>query len=147
MAEARKYRYKASLRISHPSLSPEEITSSIRLEPSRSWIIGQPRATPTGAPLSGVNKNNFWTHSFAVPDDGALEEFILCVLDEPTGRSQALRMIADTGGKNELFIGLFMETSNVELYFNPKLHSRCGQLGIALYLDIYDPDQPASGSV
>jgi len=142
MAEPRKYRYKVTLRISHPSLRPEQITATLGVEPDRSWTVGQPRKTPKGSPLPGEYKNCYWSHSFPTPSDGELEAFVLGVLNSLSTHADTFRGVADTGGQVELFIGLFMEASNVELYFNTGLHAKCAELGVCLYLDIYDPDRP-----
>jgi Domain of unknown function (DUF4279) len=58
------YRYAISLRVTHPSLDPAEITSALQLTPSRTWRAGEPRTTPKGTPLQGVYSNTFWTRSF-----------------------------------------------------------------------------------
>ena len=144
MTEPRKYRYKVSLRISHPSLPPEQITAILGLEPSRSWTAGQTRRTPKGSPLPGEYKDCYWSHSFDTPMDGELEAFALGVLSNLAIHADTFRGAADSGGKTELFIGLFMETSNVELYFSAALHAKCAELGVCLYLDIYDPDRTDS---
>ena len=146
MSDPRKYRYKLTLRISHPSLPPEQITAALRLEPDRSWTVGSPRKTPKGSPLPGEYKNCFWSHSFDTPADGEFEAFALSVLNSLSTHADTFREVADTGGHAEFFVGIFMETSNVELYLSTGLHAKCVELGISLYLDIYDPDRPESGA-
>jgi hypothetical protein len=146
MTEPRKYRYKVSLRITHPTMPAEKFTEELGLEPYRTWTVGQPRQTPKGSPLPGIYKNSYWSHSFETPQDGNLEAFLLSVINNLAIHAATFRGVAEAGGHAEFFIGYFMEASNVGLYFDPELQQKCAALGISLSLDIYDPDGPTSGA-
>src|SRR3954464_15243734 len=58
---AAPYSYSVSLRGFHPALDPDALTKSLRLKPSNAWRAGEPRRTPTGKALKGVNRGSFWT--------------------------------------------------------------------------------------
>jgi hypothetical protein len=55
------YHFRISLRVRHPSVAPEKITEAVRIEPKHSWKAGEPRQTPTGTPLTGDNRDTYWT--------------------------------------------------------------------------------------
>lgn len=70
----------------------------------------------------------------------------MTLLDSLSAQNDTFRKVADTGGHTELSIGLFMQYFNVELYFKPALHTKLSELGVSIFLDIYDPDKPESNS-
>jgi hypothetical protein len=58
------FHYKVSLRFSHPKMDPHEITTALGLSPKRSWMVGEPKTTPTGQRLKGINRKTYWYANF-----------------------------------------------------------------------------------
>ncbi len=56
------YHYRISLRVFHPSISPQEVTRLIGIEPQRAWQAGTPRRTPAGRLSKESTKNRFGIH-------------------------------------------------------------------------------------
>ncbi|MGH8176141.1 MAG: DUF4279 domain-containing protein [Steroidobacter sp.] len=50
-----------SLRIRHPSIDPNEITSELGLTPDHAWACGEPRRSEGGLPLGGKRHDSYWT--------------------------------------------------------------------------------------
>jgi hypothetical protein len=59
------YCFHVSLRVRHPSIAREKITEAFGIEPKHSWKAGEPRHTPKGTPLTGSNRDTFWTAEIA----------------------------------------------------------------------------------
>jgi len=58
--DRKHYRYRISLRITHPRLDPREITSTLRIKPKWTWCVGEPRKTMAGTLLSGTYPHSYW---------------------------------------------------------------------------------------
>ena len=131
------YRYSVTLRITHPELLPQLVTSELGLEPHRSWGVGEPRSTPTGSPLPGVRKDSFWSYQFVTPTDGELEQFLLSVVASLSAHADYFQHISSSGGRSELFVGFFMQSRNTGVVLSPQLQEACSALALAVALDIY----------
>ena len=55
------YSYIVDLRIWHPALDPDLVSSSLGFEPGISWRAGEPRRTPKGTHLGGVRSQGYWS--------------------------------------------------------------------------------------
>lgn len=135
------YRYKISLRVTHPSLSHQEISTVLGREPRIGWTVGDSRVTPHGHALEGVRKESYWSVSLMEGHSEALIEQALAQCVEPLERHRTfLSRLKEDGGRAELFIGLFGER-NFGLELPPDLLGNCSRLGLALSLDIYPEAQ------
>jgi hypothetical protein len=54
------YKYKISLKLWHPLMHPADITAILGIEPDITFVAGEQRKTPTGAPLEGVYRESYW---------------------------------------------------------------------------------------
>jgi hypothetical protein len=132
------YRYSFSLRLRHPSMDPETITTAIGLVPSRSWRAGDPRSTPKGTPLEGMNKETYWTAAIckgALPET-PLPDAIAISLDNLSDKRSFLNRVRSEGGTVELFIGWYFDGQSGDT-FSHHLMARAADLGIDFALDIY----------
>lgn len=57
-----------SLRVRHPSLDPDLITTTLGLKPDHCWGCGEPRRSASGAKLGGTHRETYW--SATLPSDG-----------------------------------------------------------------------------
>ena len=141
-AERSHYHFRISLRVRHPSGDPEEITRALSIEPNRSWSAGETRSTPTGSPLSGVNRDTYWTADICagrwpLEINGAIHD----CLRRLTRFRSFLHQIRTDGGSVELFIGWFFENQSGDVLSHQCL-ALAGDLQIDLSFDVYPPDQP-----
>jgi hypothetical protein len=140
--ERSHYRFRISLRFRHPSMAPEQITEAMGIEPWRSWKAGEPRQTPKGTPLAGVNRETYWTAEIVAgrwPSD--LNEAIHDTLKGFVRYRSFLHEIRAEGGSVELFIGWFFDNQSGDVLTHQCL-ALAGDLQIDLSLDVYPPDQP-----
>lgn len=133
------YRYAISLRAWHPSWRPERVTEALQVAPSRSLAAGEPRATPRGEPLEGVNAESFWTARLADggSDDQSLDGALEAVVDDLAERSDFLADFAESGGRLELFIGWFFDASNSGDVLGHRLLAKAAALRLDLSFDVY----------
>jgi hypothetical protein len=105
------YHFRISLRVRHPSVAPEKITETIGIEPKRSWKAGELRQTPTGTPLTGSNRDTYWSAQIAAgrwPSD--VNQAIHDTLRRLIRYRSFLHQVRAEGGMVELFVGWFSKT-------------------------------------
>jgi len=135
------YRYCVSLRITHPSIDPNEITLALGRKPVGQWRAGELRISPKGTILGGIRKESFWRchpHEEHRLSSQAqyLEDYLKLLTDELEQFEDFLSSITSTGGRIEYFVGLFSE-NNIGNVFSSSLLKKIGTLNIDLSLDIY----------
>jgi hypothetical protein len=127
-----------SLRIWHPSVLSSEITNALGLMPSLLNDVGARRQTPAGQILEGVYAQTYWLYKFDFPQGIEVEECIAKALESLSSKREFLTYIISTGGRCELFIGVFLERgAGIELDGN--LVRRVADVGLGLSFDVYLP--------
>jgi hypothetical protein len=134
------YGYTISLRVRHPSLDPSEITSALQLTPSRTWRVGEPRATTKGAPLKGIYSATFWTKRFVEGEflDKELPAAMGEIVDQLVPHRSFFHRIRLEGGTAEFFVGWFFNRQSGGT-FDCDLLARLADLKIDLSFDVYPP--------
>lgn len=135
------YSFRISLRLRHPAMDPGQISRALAIEPKRFWKAGEPRQTPKGTPLDGINRDTYWTAEIAAgrwPSN--LSEAIHDSLKKLVRCRSFLHQIRAEGGAAELFVGWFFENQSGEMLTHPCL-ALAGDLQIDLSFDVYPPDQ------
>jgi Domain of unknown function (DUF4279) len=138
------YRYSINLRMRHPSMAPQGMTDALGLQPRHSWRAGEPRSTPKGRPLSGVNRESFWISDLGKGSrpPTSLSAAISAALDQLSDRRTFLHKIRSEGGLAEFFIGWFFDSQSGDT-LPYDLLARAADLGIDLSFDVY-PLPPSS---
>jgi hypothetical protein len=139
------YRHTLSLRIRHPQMRDDQITASLGLSPKHAWTAGEPRKSPKGTLLEGLRTESYWSSllgNTATSEVGLLEESIESALRSLEPHAQFLAEIIQSGGRAELFIGLFGDR-NLGFELSPSMLKICSELGLALAFEIY-PDADTS---
>lgn len=136
------YTFCVSLSITHPSISPDEITAALNVEPSHSHKKGEQRYTTKGRLLEGKNKENFWRLTLHKEDrlsasNIRLEDYLLSLNKEYATHSDYFSNIVATGGYIEYFVGWFEGGHNLMATLSPELLISTGELNIAIGLDAY----------
>ncbi|QOW22176.1 DUF4279 domain-containing protein [Lysobacter avium] len=138
--ESQPYRFKISLRLTHPVAELCHCTSEFGMEPLRQWKVGDARTTPRGNPLEGLRSNSYWTVPLAISEKEDLEA-ALARIAQWLGEHDSFMLIhADSGGSAALFIGFFLESFNSGFLLEPSLLAKYSTLGVALDFDMYGPD-------
>jgi hypothetical protein len=130
--------FTVMLRIRHPSIDPDEITSKLGLEPQHSWKAGETRRTAQGTPLEGAYRESFWTgefHELETGLKGVVEtEAALMAAVVQLRRSQAfLSKLQAEGGTVELSVEV-IGSREFALTLSPQLLSLLARAGVALVL-------------
>jgi hypothetical protein len=137
------YSYSVSLRIFHPSIDPGALTKTLALKPSNAWKAGEPRRTPRGQPLNGINRGSFWTarliqKRYATTPRRSLEAALASEVKRLQKHRSLFRRIQKAGGRTELFVGIFGENGfNFGGELDTDLMGSLTKLGLSLGLDIY----------
>jgi hypothetical protein len=136
------YTFCVSLSITHPSITPDEITAALNITPSDSFKLGDQRIGPKGKVLPGKNKRNFWRvtpHSDRrlSAKDILLEDYLLSLNNEYVNHKEYFSKLVATGGYIEYFIGWFNGEYNLMATLPPELLRATGELHIAIGIDAY----------
>lgn len=139
------YHFRISLRVRHPTADLQQVTELLQVQPSRIWMAGEPRQTPKGEFLEGVNRESYWTAimtSGRWPSD-EIESSINDILLKLSDYKSFFHEIRSGGGKAELFAGWFFEGQSGGTLSYQTLYL-AGDLKIDISLDVYPPSQPQS---
>jgi hypothetical protein len=139
-------RFKVSLRICHPSMDPDRISSIMGMTPRFSWKAGDRRKSRRGTDLPGARKETYWCAElceFSSPPRKFAAELDK-VLDKLQGHRDFLLEVRKQGGRCEFFIGWFCAPMDGGLLPHTTL-AGMADLGIDLALNIYaevETDEP-----
>lgn len=125
---------RVHLRVNHPRLAPEELAAAIGMTPTRSWRVGEPRTTPKGRLLPGVNRETYCVFEFASENTADVTDpgVIVAAFLEPHKR--AFLEVASTGGQTELYV-TWEAHSNIGEVFGWEFLSKLVELRIALAVE------------
>jgi hypothetical protein len=124
-----------SIRISHPTWPAENITRLLTDKPEISRTVGEPRTTPKGQPLEGINRETHWIKSFDYSGE-SVSKAIAAATNRYALFKDAFHEIRETGGGVEFFIGWFFERNGGDV-IPADLLRQVGDLGIDLSFDVY----------
>jgi hypothetical protein len=125
-----------AIRVKHPTMSPDLISSRLSCEPHIKQMAGAPRMTLKGKSLPGNYKSSFWV--LDGPSSDHLSELIFWANNIAGRDVEFLRELTQTGGRVDYFIGSFVD-SVLGASIEPAMLAECARLGIALELNIYGP--------
>jgi hypothetical protein len=109
---------------------------AIDLQPHISSSIGEPRVTPKGRPLQGVNSSTYCTFELAEGSDRRLMPALRASNARLISRARQIRSFLRSGGTLEYFIALFVD-ENSGLVLEPEIVKQAADLDIRLAFDIY----------
>ncbi len=135
------YEYNVSLRIKHPSIDPQIITSTLELNPFRTWQAGTSRTTPKGTKLEGINKETYWCAQLSngeniSSEEMSLEKYLLDNTNFFKKYSGFFSKLKESEGTVEYFIGIY-GSKNMGCVLNSELLTNINAIGIDIALDIY----------
>ena len=137
------YNYCVTLKITHPTLDPSEITEALGAKAIRSWKFGEPRISTKGKLLKGLNKESFW--SLDLHEEKRLQASSIYLEDFISDQNIRFKEheiffhnLIKSGGYIEYFIGWF-GTSNINMCvtLSPELLLETAKLHISVSVCAY----------
>lgn len=134
------FRYRVSLRVTHPTLDPAETAAQLAAEAKVSWAAGEPRKTPKGRLLGGVREESYCAFDIGSGNDGALAECLDAAVARLQPARDFIRQMRATGGSLMLYVSWYPAGDTGEV-FGAALLRDMADLGIALGLNVYGPPE------
>lgn len=143
------FHYMVSLRFSHPKMDPGKITAALSISPRISFKVGEPKTTPTGQRLKGINRHTYWTAEFGgeeprYSEKTDLTELLYNMTEQLRPAKDFMRAFIESGGQIKIFIGLFCP-KNSGVVIPWELLKRLATLRMGVDFDYY-PGEPWSTS-
>ena len=132
------------LRLWHPHCSPEDVNRGVGLVPQITHAIGDQRMTPIGRLLTGKYTEMFWMHRTEMRNGEDVANGIGRVLDLIGPHHVFFRDFLASGGRGELFVGVFLDGCLVLTIPQDQLR-QIAELGLNLSFDIYPPERRTEG--
>ncbi len=132
------YTYSVSLRIWHPRLSADEISSALSLSARPA------RATPS-AQSSSTENVTFWSAVLEHDPSDDLAPFLNTVTSRLHKHSAFFEALQASHGRAELFVGWFLNGNTGDVLPHALMRA-IAALGLDLALDLYPPDKPRPAS-
>ena len=134
------YSHVLNLRIWHPTLDPDVVTSTIGLKPHMAWRAGDPRKTPKGTLLQGTRTEGYWSsdpfsYGWRDSTDDQVEDALEELLKVLEPHRDFLSGISQEGA-----VRIWVSTHsdrNFALELPPKMLGRLASLGITFVHDVY----------
>ena len=134
------FTYRLSFRATHPDADLSVVSDALGVPPSRLWRAGEPRTTPTGGQLAGVNKVSYCTIPLDQEPGTPLPDAIASVLKRLRAERRILDPLAASGGSFNFFVGWFTDGNSGEI-LDWHLLKDLADLKISLDMDVYDGPQ------
>ena len=130
------YKLKISLRVSHPSLTADEICNGINLKAVTKWSVGEGNQDSAGNPMPRIRKNSYCLFKFNRLHGEEMAEILFAATEMLTPDREFLLQVTETGGVVELFLGCFFHANSGEELDWPLLKA-IADLRIRLTFDFY----------
>jgi hypothetical protein len=129
------FKYAVSLRVTHPTLSPVDMSMAIDMTPAYSWMAGDP--WPRRTPIKGGHKESYCSYNIGAADDGELAQCLRKAVETLGGCREFLRDLRSTGGSLMFYVFWYPNGDTGEVFDTDLLLKMAG-LGIELGLNVYD---------
>lgn len=98
-------RFDVELFIVHPTMRPEEISAALSLEAKFFHCVGEPRRTPKGTPVPGVNPDTRWRHTLRHDAQGQhFADAVVAFVRSLEPHAPFLSRIRSTGGRAQVIL-------------------------------------------
>jgi len=136
------YTYSVSIVIRHPSITADEISKDLGLQPTKSINVGSKKYSPNGEVYLGISEDTYWRcnlHSDqrARAEEMYLEDFLVNQNAKLEKSKSFLNKLVESGGYIEYFIGVFGGEYAIMATLSPSLLKQTAELNIAIGFDIY----------
>lgn len=134
---SQKLKFRASLRISHPTKTAEELIEKLKITPWIGRSAEQFRRNKAAPSHGTANTPTFLTCPLDVKGYTCFEDFLAAILASESLKDEPyLQEIVQSGGILELSIGLFCNRSD-RIFFDQATMREIGRKQIDLLFDIH----------
>src|SRR5438874_2056178 len=98
------FRYSVHVRLQHPSMDPDLISSEMGEQPFRKWQAGKRKTNPRGDLIGGVNRHTYWCSHGIRGEGHDLIETLESELLKLENKKEFLVDFNSTGGKIILYV-------------------------------------------
>lgn len=128
--------FSISLRTWHPVMPAQEMIEAVGLEPQITHSVGARRLTPAGELLDGFYRTSCCSFDLVVQATGDFTEALAPLLSQLDGKQSIFRQIALTGGRTELYVGVFVEGDSGFTLATDDMR-RMAELSLELSVEVY----------
>ena len=132
----KSFKFVVSLRFRSQNADLSEFCKKLELTPNRIWLVGEPRTSPTGELLNGVNSDSYCTIRLDLENNETLPCMLFRNALGLMKYKEEFQKLRNGGGQIEYFIGWFSSENSGDT-FDFKLLGLLGELGIDLAMDVY----------
>ena len=133
-------RMRATLRIYHPDLAPDEITDLLQLEPTVAWSSGQDEYGFRKRPGHLAPSGGWLLSSRATVKNNLLEDHILHLLEKISGSNTALKALQKRGYMVDMVVSWHATNWNPTPALSPALMRQLARFELPVWFDIYQDD-------
>lgn len=132
-----EYTFSVSLRITHPTLTAEEVAERLNMRPDVARTVGSARISPAGKLLEGVWRETYVAFEWPLLAGDNLVDLLERELKVMSIRMEAMKELMCSGGKGSCYVlaSPIGETFGEEL--PPHILLGLAELGLSLCLEIY----------
>lgn len=134
------YSFIISLRAKHPTDDLLFLTDLLGMQPSTTWLAGEPRCTPKGTELGGTRLNSYWASRLTEEETDSetwkLEDLSEQSLEKLYPHFVILEKFVNSGGTLEFYVSLY-GARHFGIIMPPSLLARLAEAHIELQLDVY----------
>ena len=121
-----------SLRISHPTCSPSEISRALHREPDHAGIKWDQRGRPRGVPAA-IWPANYWSAEFRVGETPEMR--IAAVAQFLTERKEQMLQLLGSGGRADVYVFVGQD-GTLAMELEPAILIVLGQIGVTLGIEV-----------
>lgn len=128
--------FSLSLRIWHPSMLSKEIAFRVGMNAAHAHDVGAQRRTPSGEELVGTYRETYCSFNIGKGEARSLDDAVSNFCLTNSDKFNDFDKIVKSGGRIELFIGLFVK-ENFGIELKPVVLEALSRAHIALAFDCY----------
>lgn len=128
--------FSVALRVMHPTYRPEVIESALGMRPDVANCVGSARTTPAGHPLEGEYKETYCAFTLQSKREGYFVDEVRALLPKIGLHANFFSDVKSSGGKSELYIGVFVEES-AGFTLSAEDMATLGKIGLELSVEYY----------
>lgn len=129
-----------SLRVWHPHMTAEHVSTQLGLTPEYLRSIGEPRAAPNGRLLGGINEQTYVWFRLIYKERVELGARLESCYVDLQQRHAFIQEIGETGGEVEFYVSVFLREIG-GFRIPPALVEKFAGLGLAMSVELYPEDE------
>ncbi len=134
-------RVRATLRIYHPELNPDEITALLGLSPSVAWTRGQEAYGWTKKPGNKAPSGGWLLSSRQKVKSNNAIAHLDWLLDQLAGTGSSLKALQDKGFMVDVVVGWHASSWNTTPALTPEVMRRLANKRLPIWFDVYLYDE------